>query len=206
MKKQIAALACAGALLSAACLPARAAGAYIDVAPTAWYAEAVAEAGEKGYMTGTGEGYFSPGAPVTRATAVTVLWRLAGSPAPGGQASFSDVPGGSWYETAAAWAKAAAIAKGDDQGRFNPDAAVTRQELAVFLARYDLNRGVELAEGRLSLFSDAEQISAWAGDGMRHAVGMGLLQGSGGCISPRGTATRAQLAVVLQRLTTPAAG
>ena len=114
--------------------------------------------------------------------------------------------GGRCDATASAWAQAAAIAKGDDQGRFNPDAAVTRQELAVFLARYDLNRGVELAEGRLSLFSDAEQISAWAGDGMRHAVGMGLLQGSGGCISPRGTATRAQLAVVLQRLTTPAAG
>lgn len=206
MRKRLAALLCMCLLCAAASAPARAAEGYSDVADTAWYAGAVAEVTQQGYMSGTGGGFFSPGAAVTRATAVTVLWRLAGSPAPQGGSTFPDVAAGSWYEDAAAWAQGAAIARGDAQGRFHPDAPVTRQELAVFLARYDLNRGVELAEGQLNLFADADRISAWAADGMKHAAGMGLLQGSGGRIDPGGSATRAQLAVILQRLTTPAAG
>lgn len=74
------------------------------------------------------------------------------------------------------------------------------------LARYDEYKGVKLAEGALNLFSDANQISSWAKEGMQHAIGMGWLEGSGGKINPNGLASRAQLAVLLDRMATPAAG
>lgn len=159
-----------------------------------------------GYMTGTSEAAFSPNAAVTRATVVTVLWRLEGAPAFSVEAPFPDAAAGAWYETAAAWAKGKGIAAGDDKGRFNPDSAVTRQELAVLLHRYAQYKGGDVAEGTLSLYSDAASISSWAREGMAHAVGLGLIQGSDGRIDPGGAATRAQLAVILQRLMTPAMG
>lgn len=91
-------------------------------------------------------------------------------------------------------------------GDFKPDQSVTRQELAAFLTRYDQYRGVPLAEGSLNLYSDANMTGVWAVESMRHAVGMGWLEGDGGRLLPGGVATRAQLAVILQRLTTQAMG
>lgn len=213
MKKRLSALTCAACLCAALALPAAAAGApaasvpaYSDVAADAWYAEAVEAVSLAGYMTGTSETAFSPNAAVTRATVVTVLWRLEGTPAFSVEAPFPDVAAGAWYETAAAWAKGKGIAAGNDKGRFNPDSAVTRQELAVLLHRYAQYKGGDVAEGTLSLYSDAASISAWVREGMAHAVGLGLIQGSDGRIDPGGAATRAQLAVILQRLMTPAMG
>ena len=213
MKKRLSAVTCAACLCAALALPAAAAGApaasvpaYTDVAADAWYAEAVEAVSLAGYMTGTSETAFSPNAAVTRATVVTVLWRLEGAPAFSVEAPFPDAAAGAWYETAAAWAKGKGIAAGNDKGRFNPDSAVTRQELAVLLHRYAQYKGGDVAEGTLSLYSDAASISSWAREGMAHAVGLGLIQGSDGRIDPGGAATRAQLAVILQRLMTPAMG
>ena len=76
----------------------------------------------------------------------------------------------------------------------------------MLLARYDEYLGTPMAEGALNLFSDAGQISDWAAEGMAHAVGMGWLEGNGGKINPQGTASRAQLAVLLDRMSTPALG
>ena len=91
-------------------------------------------------------------------------------------------------------------------GGFDPDRNVTRQELAVLLTRYDQYKGVTLVEGALNLFYDANQISSWAKEGVQHAVGMGWLEGSEGKINPNGVASRAQLAVLLERMATPAMG
>lgn len=111
-----------------------------------------------------------------------------------------------WYAQPVAWAKENGIANGDSRGDFKPDQPVTRQELAAFLTRYDQYRGVPLAEGSLNLYSDANMTGVWAVESMRHAVGMGWLDGDGGRLLPGGVATRAQLAVILQRLTTQAMG
>lgn len=199
-------LVCAAVLAAGLALPAGAAGTFADVPAGAWYAEAVAAAAEKGYMTGVDGSHFAPEARVTRATVVTVLWRMAGSPAAPASAGFSDVAAGAWYAGAVDWAAQAGIAGGDGQGRFRPDADVTRQELAVLTARYDQWRGAPLAEGALNLFSDAGRISDWAAEGVAHAVGMGWLEGNGGKIDPQGTASRAQLAAILERMDTPAKG
>ena len=194
-------------LAMALSLPALAAGSYSDVPAGAWYAEAVTEVIADGLMDGVSDTLFSPNTPVTRAMVVTTLWRLEGEPAPAAQSAFSDVPEGTWYTQAVNWAAEAGIAAGNGSGAFVPAVAVTREQLAVFLYNYCRYKGMETAEGVLTQFSDAGSIHSWAKSGVAHAVGAGLLQGSDkGRLEPLGTASRAQLAVLLQRLVTPAMG
>ena len=207
MKKQSLRALAAVCLCAALACPASAVQTgYVDIPGGAWYASAVEEISALGYMTGVDETHFAPEGTVTRATVAAVLWRMAGSPAPEAAALFSDVPAESWYAQAVAWAQQAGVAQGDGSGCFYPQQAVSRQELAVFLTRYDLARGTSLAQGALNLFSDAADIADWAQEGVAHAVGMGWLEGSDGRISPQGSASRAQLAQILQRMLTPAMG
>ncbi len=74
------------------------------------------------------------------------------------------------------------------------------------LSRYDTYKGRTMAEGALNLYSDANQVASWAKEGMSHAIGMGWMEGDGGKLSPKSTTTRAQLAVILQRMHTQAMG
>lgn len=206
MMKKLTGLAAAAGLCALLCLPAAAAGSFEDVPAGAWYASAVEQMTQQGYLTGVDSLHFAPLDNVTRAMVVTVLWRMEGSPPPAGASGFADVGEDAWYAQPVAWAREQNIAGGDGQGAFRPESSVTRQELAVLLTRYDQYRGTSLAEGALNLFDDAAQISDWAVEGMRHAVGMGWLEGDGGNVSPGGLASRAQLAVILERMTTPAMG
>lgn len=178
---------------------------FTDVSAKAWYAEAVSEVTNAGLMAGTGNGKFSPNTPVTRGMAVTALWHLAGAPSAEGT-SFTDVPNGMWYTTAVAWAAQSGIASGNGKGKFSPTAAVTREQLAAFLYQYARVQGLDTAKGKLNAYTDGKTVSKWAVDGMEHAVGAGLISGSAGKLRPQASTTRAELAVVLERLMTPAVG
>ena len=206
MKRRILASLCALSL--ALCLaPMAWAADYTDVKGGAWYADAVQTVTDKGLMNGTNATSFSPSAYVTRATVVTVLWRLEGCPEPASQTGFPDVAAGSWCDHAVRWAKETQIADGYSDGRLGADDPVTREQLALFLSRYTYYKGHTLAEGMLTLYPDGDKVSKWAVDGMKHAVGAGLITGtSAGTLSPLGYTTRAELAVILVRLMTPAAG
>ena len=197
---------CALCMMCCLILPAMAAGEYTDVPEGAWYAAAVEEMTAEGILTGVTDTLFCPNAAVTRATVVTTLWRLEGSPAPQGSAAFTDVAQEQWYTQAVDWAAQEEIAAGDGKGVFRPDALVTREEMAIFFYNYTQYLGEETARGVLEQFSDAASVHSWAKDAMEHAVGAGLIQGSGSKLDPLGTASRAQLAVLLQRLTTPVMG
>ena len=110
MKKWLAALFGILILTPTLALAAEEPTGYLDVLEMEWYAEAVMEMTEQGLMQGTGEGYFNPGAPVSRATVIAVLWRLEEAPEVAGETgNFPDVdaqdPVSSWYASAAAWAK-----------------------------------------------------------------------------------------------------
>lgn len=197
------------ALISALCLltgPALAAGNYPDVTGEEWFAPAVEAVTEKGIMTGLEGGIFGPDQPVTRATVITVLWRLEGSPKVSVEVPFTDAEA-DWYAVPAAWAKGTGVAAGYADGSFGGRDLVTREQVACFLYRYAQYKEEPLAEGALGLFSDAADISPWAEDAMRHAVGVGILQGdTRGLVNPGGCADRASLAAMLQRMLTPAAG
>lgn len=206
MKRKLPALLLSLSLTAGLAVNASAAS-FTDVAPDAWYAGAVAEVSGGGVMNGTTETTFSPDGQVTRGMVVTVLWRLAGSPAPAGQTTFPDVEEWYFYAEAVSWAQAAGVATGLGDGSFGGGSTVTREQLAVFLYRYAQVTGQEIASGVLDIYSDEKEIHDWAREGMAHAVGAGLITGKdGGALDPGGPATRAQLAVILQRLMTPAVG
>ena len=206
LKRRYAALACALTLCAAMTLPVCAAG-FTDVQPGAWYESAVNEVVADGIMTGVSSTLFSPNGSVTRATLAVVMWRMAGEPQPSGQSGFPDVADNAWYAAAAQWAHDMGIIKGTGQGLFNGDGVLSRQELAVMLTRYDQYRGTaNLAQGSLDLFEDGDKVASWAEDGMAHAVGMGWLEGSNDKLNPSAATSRAELAVILQRLNTKAMG
>lgn len=210
MKKLFAALLCSLLFLSGSNLALATQPSYEDVPDYEWYVEYVEEVTLRGWMTGVDETHFSPDSPVTRAAVITVLWRMEGKPQPTAPASFTDIDPEDpemWYDEAAAWAREAGVASGYEDGAFRGNRPVTREELASFLFKYAQYKGQPTAEGALGLFQDADAISDWAEEAIRHVVGMGLIQGNdAGYLHPQSTAKRVELAAILVRMDTPAAG
>ena len=170
-----------------------------DVKPlgSAWYHEDVDYVVEKGYMTGVSATTFAPNKTLTRAMVVTILYRMAGSPAVSGSSGFTDVPSGKWYADAVTWAKNKGIATGYSAKIFGPEDPVTREQMVTFLYRF---AGKPSGTGSVSSFTDAGKISPWAVDAMKWAVGAGIIKGIGdGTVNPGGTATRAQFAAIVHR-------
>lgn len=171
---------------------------FADVAKGSWYYEGVRYAYENGLMSGTGEGTFSPDLPTSRGMLVTILYRLAGSPA-AGSASFTDVVKGQWYADGVAWASANGVVSGYPDGSFRPNDTITREQMAAILYQYARIQG-ELDDSRadLSIFSDLDSLSAYAKEPMSWAVAQGLFSGvSADTLAPGGSTTRAQAAVIL---------
>ena len=120
------------------------------------------------------------------------------------EAAFTDVPDGAWYADAVRWAASNGIAQGVGTDRFDPDAPVTRQDLAVFLTRYLAYEGIDFP---LTLeyvtFSDHEEIADYADEALQTLYKLGVIQGVGGDqIDPLGQSTRAQAVAMLHRLLT----
>ena len=169
-----------------------------DVDTTAWYHEALDFVLEYGYMNGVGEFKFEPNGLLTRAMMVTILYRLDGE---GEYAAhpFKDVAKDTWYDEAVAWGYATGVVKGTSATTFSPDDYVTREQAATLLYRYAEYRGEDVsAVGSLMGFEDAKQVSSFARDAMRWAVGEGIINGrSETVLEPLGTATRAEIAKIL---------
>ena len=174
---------------------------YTDVADDAWYADAVNYVTQQKMMQGTGSTTFSPNAATTRAMVVTILYRLEGSPAVT-SSSYTDVSSDSWYADAVAWAEANNIVQGTGSGKFSPDSSVTRQQLAAILYRYAQYKGYDVSQtADLSGFRDGTQVQSYARTAMEWACGVKLIQGAdNNALLPAGSATRAQVAAILQRL------
>lgn len=171
---------------------------FADVAKGSWYYEGVRYAYENGLMNGTGEGTFSPDLPTSRGMLVTILYRLAGSPA-AGSASFTDVAKGQWYADGVAWASANGVVTGYPDGSFRPNDTITREQMAAILYQYARIQGkLDDSRADLSIFSDLDSLSAYAKEPMSWAVAQGLFSGvSADTLAPGGSTTRAQAAVIL---------
>lgn len=172
-----------------------------DVDEGAWYHDAVADVYARGWMTGTRADCFAPDQAMTRAMVTAVLHRMAGSPM-ASDANFSDVAAGDWYEMAVAWAEQEGVVNGFDDGRFQPNAAVTREQLAAMLQNYSAYQGVNVdARYDLSGYEDADAVSDWAEEAVSWACAEGVLAGmTETTLVPQGIATRAQMAALLLRL------
>ena len=176
---------------------------YNDVKAGDWYANAVNYVTLTGLMNGTGDG-FSPNLAINRGMMVTVLYRMAGSPEVTAENPFTDVPADTWYTDAVIWASENGITAGTSETTFSPTNSLTREQLATFFYRFADFENPDPIEitGDLSGFSDADQVASYATDAMKWAIGEGLISGTTETtLSPKATATRAQVATILMRYT-----
>lgn len=183
--------------------PAPVALPFTDVKSGNWFYDAVKYAYAQGLMTGTSATTFAPNGTMNRAMIVTVLYRLEKSPAVTGASKFTDVPAGQWYSDAVAWAAANKIVNGYDETTFGPMNAVTREQMAAILFRYEQVKGLEnvTLEENLNRFPDQNKISAYAIPALQWAVGQKIINGNAdGTLNPTGTATRAQVAQIFTNL------
>ena len=173
---------------------------FTDVSDSDWFYDPVCYVYSQGLMTGTSATTFEPNTSLSRAMLVAVLHRLEGSP----QASagdFIDVADSDWYAQAVNWAASVGVVNGFDDGTFQPNAAITREQMAAVLRNYAAYKGLDVtASGDLSTYIDAASVSDWAKESVEWVVGSGLLGGyEDSTLRPQGTTTRAEVASVLQR-------
>ena len=167
---------------------------FTDVSTDAYYYEAVKWAAKKGITGGTGDGTFNPNGACTRAHIVTFLWRAAGSPEPKSTVSFADVPAGSYYAKAVAWAVENGITLGTGDGTFSPNATCTRAQSVTFLYR-----ALGTAPTTVNGFTDVTADAFYA-DAVAWAVESGVTNGtSASTFSPNNGCTRAQIVTFLYR-------
>lgn len=177
-----------------------------DVSRDSWYYEYVDFVAEKGYFAGTSATTFSPDVTMTRAMFVTVLARLDEADVDNSVSSFADVPTDTWYTGSVTWASENGIVTGVGNNRFNPEQAITRQEMCVIMNRFidyygEKTGQVHETEGSTALFPDNSQISSWAAAAVSVCREYGLITGyDDGYFHPLDNSTRAQVAAVISRL------
>ena len=170
---------------------------FLDVAPDAWYKDAVQYAYDNGLMTGVSANEFAPEQTTTRAMIVSILARLE-NVTTAEAAGFADVDD-EWYATAVNWAANVGVVNGYEDNTFRPNTAITREQLAAILMNYAAYKGEDVSN-RADLTSYTDQPSTWAQEAMQWAVAEGLISGvTADTLQPQGAATRAQVAAILQR-------
>lgn len=174
---------------------------FIDVDEDAWYADAVRYVYEHDLMAGYGGDLFGPNDELSRAQFCQIIYNMEGQPAVTGSSAFTDVADGAWYANVVTWAAENGIVVGYGGGLFGPEDNITREQFAAILYRYAQAKGYgTTASFDLSAYGDVSDVSAWAISAMQWACGKDIIIGtSPTTLAPRGTATRAQAATMLQR-------
>ncbi|MBE7007505.1 MAG: S-layer homology domain-containing protein [Ruminococcaceae bacterium] len=178
---------------------------YSDVKFGTWYYQAVDFNTALGIINGVGNGRFAPSACINRAMAITMLYRVEGSPDVSDSVNpFVDVNSGCYYDNAVKWGVSNDIVRGVSKEIFAPDQPVTREQLACFIIRYAESKQADFLENEIyaeRLFLDEESTSAYALDAMKKMISSGLYQGNeDGMMCPKATASRAEIAVVFCRM------
>lgn len=170
-----------------------------DVSVDAWYSDVVDFASSHELFNGTSETTFSPNDGMTRGMLAAVLANLESADISGMESAFNDVHDDAWYSESVAWAAENGIVNGYGDGTFGPDDVLTREQFAAMLYNYANMLGLDVsARATLDAYTDAP--SAWAEDVVSWAVAEGLIAGvTDDQLQPQGTATRAQVAAMLQR-------
>ena len=167
---------------------------FVDVKNTAYYTSAVEWTLKRMITQGTTDITFTPNGSCTRAHIVTFLWRAAGSPEPESAVSFADVPAGSYYAKAVAWAVENGITLGTTDVTFSPNAACTRAQSVTFLYR----ASEASASGAPTFYDVAED--AYYAAAVKWATDNGITNGIGnGLFGSNNTCTRAQIVTFLWR-------
>lgn len=173
--------------------------AFIDVSTEAWFYPYVISASRLGLVNGYEDNTFRPFGSLTRAEAVTLLYRAAGSPAVTGRATFTDLDG-QWYQDAICWAQQNKVVNGISATEFAPNTPITREAFLTMIWRY---AGSPAAGGSLSAFVDTATVDTWAVTAFAWAVEKGIVNGTtlpgetGLHLAPLNNITRAEAAKIL---------
>ena len=176
---------------------------FADVKSGSWYYSNVVFAYTHGLMNGVGQNMFDPNGKVTRAMLVTILYRNENEPEVDGMHNpFEDNRPNEWYTDAVIWAAKHEIVKGMSKSTFEPNTAITREQVAAILYRYAkyTQKNVDAySANNYASYDDVDTVSAYAVAPMKWTVGVGIIGGMDGKLAPTQTATRAQIAAMLQR-------
>jgi hypothetical protein len=178
-----------------------------DVPDGSWYGSALDYCYNKGLVSGTGTGRFSPDKYLSRAEMTQMLYTASGEAGAERDSGFTDVPDNAWYAGAVAWASAKDVVSGLGNYIFDPSGSISRQDLVCMLYRYYTGSGMtgldETAD--ISAYPDASSVASYAEAAMEWAVGIGIISGVNGKLDPTGTATRAQAVQILYKFLSAAA-
>ncbi len=176
---------------------------FIDTVDGAWYEKSLTYCYEHGYMKGMSHGYFSPEGKLTRAMAVQIFYAINSDSTSFTSTSFTDVSRNAWYYKAVEWAYSMGIVKGTGEGRFSPNANVTRQDFFVILYNYSSvfsHYDTEEITDSYLWFDDNDNIADYADDAMNWAVCHKILSGyANNTVKPRKYITRAEITSIIQR-------
>ena len=178
-----------------------------DVAPNAWYYEAVQCTVKNALMEGVSELNFAPDETITRAMLATVLYRLDGLKKTDKNVIFTDVTASAWYYDAVEWAAANGLVMGYGDSVYGAEDKVTRQQMAAMFQRYAKYKGRNTENtADLSVYTDASAVADWARTAIGWAIFGGLITGKDrSTLLPDGSATRAETAAILMRYVNGAA-
>lgn len=178
---------------------------FTDMGSHGWAAASVDFLYDGGVTTGTSATTYGPALNITRGDFILMLYRAFNLTA-NATDGFKDVPTSSYYAQAIAVAKALGIAQGGSDGAFRPTDPLTREDAMVFLYRTLSRTGRTLAEAPasyLNRFSDGSSTSSYAQGSVAALVQAGIIQGdNNGRLNPKGSLTRAEMAVILHRVLT----
>ena len=173
---------------------------FTDVPLGAWFYDYVKYVDDAGIMTGLNWHTFGPGESLYRAQFALILYRLAGEPEVEYSDTFRDVADGVWYTDAILWANSAGVVTGYSNGNFGPGDTLNREQMVTMLYRYAQYMGYDTsASGNMEAFPDVSQVSDFAENAMRWAIGTNIISGDNGRLNPQNTVVRAVGATIMTR-------
>ncbi len=174
-----------------------------DVPTSYWAYDAISSLSSKGIVSGYPGGTFKPGASVTRAEFATMLVKALGLNTAGTTGQFTDVTGDSWCYGSVNAAVNAGLVSGTGNNLFAPNASITREQMAVMVAKALGTKAPTVDGTELNAFSDKSSVDSWAVTGMEEAVKAGIVSGmTAGTLAPNDNATRAEAAAMIYKLLT----
>ncbi len=184
-----------------ALVPASAYSIFADLSGYSWASPSITFLYRANVVQGTGGGNYGPGQSIRRGDFALMLCRAFGI-TPNGVSTFTDVPANSYYSGAIASAQRLGLVTGNN-GRFSPNASLSRQDAMVMIQRAMTYAGRQFPTGgNLSAFSDGGQVSGYARAAVTALIQLGIIQGSGGKLQPTSSISRAEMAVILHRVLT----
>ncbi|MBO5468859.1 MAG: S-layer homology domain-containing protein [Lachnospiraceae bacterium] len=173
---------------------------FTDVPMSKYYAYAVKYVNEERIMTGTAATTFSPNGTLTRGMFAAILYRSAGRPAITIENPYEDLKEGKYYNTAILWLSQEGIATGKATGKFDPEAPVTREEVAKMLYLYARYEGKDVSNAvDISGYADYNSIHSYAVKYLKWAAAEGIITGAKNKLNPLGSATRGEIATIILR-------